>query len=141
MSNRIQDAILEGKIVAQPQADEGATYAGRIKKSDGVIDWSQSAAAIDRQVRAFNPWPVAQTTFLGEQLRCWGALPVAASADQGAVNELPGKVIAVDDDGIHVQTGDGVLVITEVQAPGRKKGMSVDVKSIPGQPGMRQEPC
>ncbi|MFO1409785.1 MAG: hypothetical protein U1F06_05320 [Steroidobacteraceae bacterium] len=60
----------------QPQPEAGVTYAAKLAKSEARIDWSRDAASIDRQVRAFNPWPVAETRLDGEQLRIWRALPL-----------------------------------------------------------------
>ena len=116
------DSILDGELVAVPQPDQGVTYAGRIAKADGLIDWSQSAASIARRIRAYNPWPVAQSTLDGESLRCWmavhsGAVPAGVAR--------AGEVLAVDPAGIHVQTGSGVLTLTEVQAAGRKRMSAV----------------
>jgi methionyl-tRNA formyltransferase len=98
---------------AQPQ--EGVTYASKIRKEEGVIDWSASAAAIDRTVRAFNPWPVAETRWDNRQLRIWEAEPKEASSDQ-----TPGTVIHCADAGIDVATGAGVLTLKRVQLAGRK---------------------
>jgi methionyl-tRNA formyltransferase len=118
------DAILDGSLEAQPQADTGPTYAGRIRKSDGVIDWRETAIHIDRQIHAYNPWPVAQTTLDGETLRCWqSALPDLQPAAQANV---PGKVLATTDAGITVQTGDGVVLLTLVQQAGRKQIPATD---------------
>lgn len=112
------DPILAGELQPEPQSDEGVTYAARLRKIDAVIDWQQSAVSIDRAIRAYIPWPVAQTTLHGTQLRCWSAEVAARAADRRAE---PGAVLGVNDAGILVQTGDGVLLLTEVQAPGRKR--------------------
>jgi methionyl-tRNA formyltransferase len=93
-------------------------YAGRINKADGIIDWSQSAIAIDRSIRAFNPWPVAQTLLDGELLRCWSAIPLDAA---GQASSSPGTVVSIDQRGVVVQTGDGLLILTEVQVAGKKR--------------------
>ena len=70
---------------------------------------------IDRQVRAFNPWPMAQTQWNGQQLRVWDAEPIESPATPG-----PGQVLATSAAGIDVGTGHGVLRLTRVQAAGRK---------------------
>ncbi len=64
-----------GRIAPVAQPTEGVTYAAKIRKEEAVIDWSQSAVSIARQVRAFNPWPVAETRWRGDQLRVWQADP------------------------------------------------------------------
>jgi len=111
------DALLDGSLAAVPQPDEGITHARLIKKSDGVIDWGGSAAVIDARIRAFNPWPVAQTTLDGDVLRCWMS---AATDGESAANAEPGAVVGIDGDALRVQTGAGQLLLQTVQAPGRK---------------------
>lgn len=115
------DAIAAGvaKPVAQPQ--EGATYAAKIRKEEALIDWSKSAVEIDRHVRAFNPWPIAETRWNGQQLRVWEAVPLDEKA-----SAAPGTVIATSSDGIDVATGDGTLRLTRVQAAGRKAMPAAD---------------
>jgi methionyl-tRNA formyltransferase len=112
------DAILASQLQAVPQQTTGVTYAGRIKKAEGIIDWSQGALAIDRRIRAFNPWPVAQTLLDGELLRCWSAIPLDSV---GQTSSPPGTVTGTEQRGIVVQTGDGLLILSEVQAPGKKR--------------------
>src|SRR5690606_31851721 len=73
------DSLAAGAAQARPQPDDGATYATKLSKEEAMIDWSRSALQIDRQVRAFNPWPVAQTLWQGQQLRIWEAAPGEAT--------------------------------------------------------------
>jgi methionyl-tRNA formyltransferase len=119
------DEILAGSLTPVDQDDAGATYAPRIDKAAAVIDWTQSAAAIDRQIRAYRPWPVAETTLAGEQLRCWRAGPLAAGEADERAGE-PGRVLAAGADGILVCTGDGWLSMTELQMPGRRRMSAAD---------------
>ncbi|HEY8540246.1 MAG TPA: methionyl-tRNA formyltransferase [Steroidobacteraceae bacterium] len=107
--------IADGTLTAKPQPSEGVTYAAKVTKEEARIDWRQPAIAIERRVRAFNPWPIAETTLQGQQLRIWEAVARPQSSDAS-----PGQVIAVDDQGIHVATGVGTLVLTRVQLAGRK---------------------
>jgi len=107
--------IADGSLEARAQPEEGVTYAAKITKDEARIDWTQPAATIDRQIRAFNPWPVAQTTLNDVQLRVWHAAPT-----QEATTATPGTVLDVDARGIRVATGNGVLVLTRVQLAGRK---------------------
>jgi methionyl-tRNA formyltransferase len=109
------DEILLGKATPRAQPAAGVTYAAKIRKEEAAIDWSRTAAEIDRQIRAFNPWPIAQTQWNGQQLRVWEAEPIDARAAQS-----PGKVLATSAAGIDVGTGAGVLRLTRVQAAGRK---------------------
>ncbi len=107
-------AILAGTLEPVPQDEAGACYAPRIEKRDAVLDWSQPAAALARRVRAFNPWPVAESrTTAGERLRIFEAEAVAAAARAPA-----GTIVATGPCGIDVATGDGILRLTSVQPPG-----------------------
>jgi methionyl-tRNA formyltransferase len=109
------EALASGTSTPRPQPAEGSTYAPKIRKEEALIDWSRSAAEIDRQVRAFNPWPVAETRWKGQQLRIWEAMPAASNSSAS-----PGTVTRADAVGIEVATGSGALKLTRVQAAGRK---------------------
>jgi methionyl-tRNA formyltransferase len=102
--------------VVQPAA--GVTYAEKIKKSEALIHWQQSAEQIDRQVRAFNPSPIAETRFNGGQLRVWDAEPIEAPA--GGRETMPGTVLTATHEGIDVVCGTGILRILRLQLAGRK---------------------
>jgi methionyl-tRNA formyltransferase len=109
------EQCLAGRLEAVRQPEEGATYAAKIRKQEAVIDWRQSAAQIDRQVRAFNPWPVAETRWQGQQLRIWEAESVAAD---GGVE--PGRVLEAKDGRLLVAAGEGALQLRRVQLAGRR---------------------
>ena len=109
------DAITQGTATPCAQPAEGVTYAAKIRKEEAAIDWSRSAVEIDRQIRAFDPWPVAETRWNGQQLRVWQATPIDSSA-----SATHGKVLGTSADGIDVGTGNGVLRLTRVQSAGRK---------------------
>lgn len=102
-----------GALAAAAQDERLVTYAHKLDKAEAAIDWHQSAVAISRQVRAFNPFPVAQSQLKGQVCRIWMA---TAEAGQGQ----PGEITAVQD-GILVGCGEGLLRITELQAPGGKR--------------------
>ncbi len=102
-----------------PQPEQGVTYAPKINKSEARIDWSLDAAHIWRQVRAFNPWPVAETRLSGQQLRIWDAQLHDAQGESGAARAA-GSVLAASAAGIDVACGHGVLRILRLQLAGRK---------------------
>lgn len=115
------EAIAAGTAQPRKQPEEGVTYAAKIRKEEALIDWSKSAIEIDRQVRAFNPWPIAETRWNGQQLRVWDALPLDKKT-----SATPGTVIATSSAGIEVATGDGTLQLTRVQLAGRKAMPAAD---------------
>ncbi|MGD2082386.1 MAG: methionyl-tRNA formyltransferase [Chromatiales bacterium] len=113
--------IADGSLSARPQDDELATYATKLSKEEAWIDWALPAVQIDRQVRAFNPWPVACTDWGGRTLRIWRAEPLA-----GSVTATPGTVIGCSRDGIDCAAGEGAVRIVELQAPGKRAMAAAD---------------
>lgn len=118
-------ALAADKLTPQAQADDGASYAGKIAKAEANIDWVLSATEIAQRVRAFNPWPVAQTLLNGQQFRVWRAITDDGLIDQGH----PGEVIELSAAGLVVQAGSGVLILQEVQLPGKPR---VAIQDMPG---------
>lgn len=108
-----------GKLKPIPQP-EGATYAAKISKEDGRMDWSQPAHQIWNRVRAFTPWPGSFTSFthLGQQriLKIWRALPITCPA-----SSPPGTVLDAGREGILVACGMDALLITELQREGSRR--------------------
>jgi len=115
--------FIEGKLKAEIQDESLVTYASKLNKQEAEIDWSNSAQQIERNVRAYNSYPVAFTQWLKKQktetLRVWQAEVLHESS-----NETMGTVIRSGREGIDVATGDGVLRLLQVQ-PAGKKTMSV----------------
>jgi methionyl-tRNA formyltransferase len=132
------DALNEGRVREVPQPSDGVTYAEKVNKTEALIDWQQDAMQVSRRVRAFNPWPVAETRFNGAQLRIWDAevrdaevrdagghdraapaTATAAGATAGS-GAAPGTVLAATDEGIDVACGRSTLRILRLQLAGRK---------------------
>jgi methionyl-tRNA formyltransferase len=112
--------LLRGEVRAEPQNPAEATYARNLTREDEKIDWSRSSREIFNRVRGLNPWPVAYTTWNGEVLKVWEAA-LSADASNGPIAETaPGTVLALDDRGITVRTGDGSILLTVVQPAGKK---------------------
>ncbi len=106
--------LLAGTSEAVSQRTELATLAPKIAKGDGMLDWHAPAVELERRVRAFNPWPVAEGLLdQGSRLRVWDAVVV----DVAASGARPGAIVAATRDGIDVATAAGVLRLTRVQPP------------------------
>ncbi len=117
--------LLAGRLTAVAQVAAGASYARRISKAEARIDWRESALVIARRVRAWNPWPVAETTLDGLQLRCFASEPLGAPPPDAG--RLPGEILGCDSHGIQVQTGEGRLRMLTVQLPGRQRVAAADL--------------
>jgi methionyl-tRNA formyltransferase len=113
------ERLARGELHSQPQPETGASYAPKLKKEEAALDWSQPARVLHCKIRAFNPYPIAVTTFRGKSLRLWdvGALDTGRESAPGVA---PGIVLVADKTGVRVQTGDGSLVLTRLQAEGGK---------------------
>ena len=108
--------IADETLAPRSQDDRSATYAHKIEKAEGRIDWRRSAVEIDRQVRAFNPWPVAFTSFDGDPLRVWETEVLTGDTERA----VPGTVVQSSKDGVDVATGEGLLRITKLQPAGKR---------------------
>jgi methionyl-tRNA formyltransferase len=117
----VLSGLARGALTARPQPAEGVTYAARIDKAEGRIDWAQEAIRIERQVRAFNPEPVAEARLDGEQLRIFSASALEPNGSEATVkNRDIGAIVDIIDGKMIVQCGRGRLAVTEVQRPGRR---------------------
>lgn len=112
-------ALRQGTLTEVAQPREGVSYAAKIDKAEAPIRWGRHAEEIWRQVRAFNPSPVAETRFEGKQLRIWEAEAVD-SPDLSGSGMPPGSVLTATREGIDVVCGTGVLRILKLQLAGRK---------------------
>ncbi|HCB14631.1 MAG TPA: methionyl-tRNA formyltransferase [Gammaproteobacteria bacterium] len=108
--------LLAGRLVPQLQDNALATYASKLSKTDLELNWNRPALELERQVLAFNPYPVAHTRLDGSTLRIWRA----AAHEEEPATAPPGTVLREEISGIAVATGSGVLHLTEVQLPGGK---------------------
>ena len=115
MVKAMQDLLKNSRLPSEPQDECLVTYAHKLEKSESKIDWRKSVDEISRQVRAFNPFPVATAQFRGETCRIW-----FANALNEKTHKNYGEIIALSAN-IHAACGDGVLAITELQMPGGKR--------------------
>lgn len=114
----VLDNLENGKFPPEPQQDDQANYADKLSKEEAKLDWAQSAAQLERNIRAFNPAPVAFLTVLvnGNEER----VKVYEAAVEPAQNQAAGTILSVDKTGICIATADGVLNITRLQPSGKK---------------------
>jgi methionyl-tRNA formyltransferase len=119
------------RLTATPQPAEGVTYAHKLDKAEARLDFRQSAIELERQVRAFDPWPVAEGEIAGEPLRIW-----AAQAIELDHHATPGSVLAAGRDGIDLACGRGALRVTALQRAGGKRIGAIDY--LNARPELRQ---
>ncbi|QXC34716.1 MULTISPECIES: methionyl-tRNA formyltransferase [Aeromonas] len=113
------DAMAAGNTTAEPQDDALANYAQKLSKEEARIDWTMDAVAIERCIRAFNPWPISWCEVAGQTIKVWQAEVIEHEHGQSA-----GTLLKADKQGIDIATGKGVLRLLTLQPPG-KKAMSV----------------
>jgi methionyl-tRNA formyltransferase len=112
---RVLPGWLAGEITPAPQPVEGVTYAPRVEKEDGRIRWDEPADVIERRTRAYHPWPSAYTTWDGRLLKI-----VRAAASKEQRGGGPAGTVVHGPDGVGVITGNGVLLLEEVQLAGKR---------------------
>ncbi len=107
-----------GGLTPVRQPEQGITYAHKIEKQEAAIDWAQSAAVIERRIRAFNPFPGAASQLAGESIKFWTATVLPDRTLPGGA--VPGQILAAGADGVDIAAIDGVLRVTRLQKPGGK---------------------
>ncbi|MES2877570.1 MAG: methionyl-tRNA formyltransferase [Pseudomonadota bacterium] len=123
-----------GALQPVPQPAEGITYAHKIEKHEAAIDWSQAATLIAQRVRAFNPFPIANSDLKGETFKIWSASVQPGSPPAGTEY---GSILAVAPEGIAVAAMNSIVNITELQRPGGKRLSVADfLRGFDLRPGM-----
>lgn len=105
--------LVRGELRGEKQDDSLATYAHKLNKDEARIDWQQPATELDRQIRAFNPWPISHAQLNGETVKVLSAVPEQASGPAGTI-------LSANKDGLTVACGEGALRLTRLQMPGGK---------------------
>jgi methionyl-tRNA formyltransferase len=127
------ERLCAGTLKAEAQDDALSTYAPMMKKEDGRIDWSRSAQAIHNQVRGLDPWPGAFTHLDGEVLKLARTRPEAGEGE-------PGTVFSAGSDGVRIACGEGILLVRELQLPGKRRLAARDfLQGKPLSPGTTLE--
>ena len=122
------DGLADHRLNASAQPSEGVTYADKLSKAGAFVHWQESALSIERQIRAFNPWPIAQTHLDGEVIRLWQA---QALPEQSVVQE-PGTIVQADRQAVLVATGEGLLALQQLQRPGGRPMAAMElINSLP----------
>lgn len=125
--------LQNGSAQAQQQDDSQSNYAPKLSKEEAALNWQLSAEVLARQVRAFNPFPVAHTKPAGssddQRIRVW-----AASAKPQTANAIPGTLCHIDEQGLWIACGEGQLVLQHLQLPGKKAMAVSDI--LRGHPGL-----
>jgi len=108
-------------LISTPQPDEGVTYAHKLDKAEARLDFTRPAIELERTVRAFDPWPVAEGEIAGEHVRIWAARAIERQHDAPT-----GSVLAAGREGIELACGEGALRVTALQRPGGKRISAAD---------------
>lgn len=123
---RVLTAIENNQIKITAQNDAQSTYAKKITKAEGKIDWHKSAQEIDCMIRAFNPWPIAYTEIDGITVRIWQA-EIENATKENSIDTKPGTIKQANKNGIDVVTGKGILRLLKIQLPGGKPLLAKEI--------------
>ena len=115
LAEGLRRVIAGERLHATPQPATGATYAHKLEKAEAELDFSRPAIELERKVRAFDPWPVAEAEIADERVRVWAAL--ALPSPESRVPS-PGSIMTASKSGIDIACGEGVLRILKLQRAG-----------------------
>lgn len=118
--------LTDGTFTAEPQDDTQSNYAEKLSKEEAKLDWQLSAAQLERNIRAFNPWPMAYLQLTDEQGNPQ-TLKVYQATVLPSVSQTPGTIISADKNGIQIATADGVLNLLQLQPAGKKPMSAQDL--------------
>ena len=118
--------LTDGTFTAEPQDDMQSNYAEKLSKEEAKLDWQLSAAQLERNIRAFNPWPMAYLQLTDEQGNPQ-TLKVYQATVLPSVSQIPGTIISADKNGIQIATADGVLNLLQLQPAGKKPMSAQDL--------------
>jgi methionyl-tRNA formyltransferase len=113
----VLESLVKGTAVARAQAASGVTHAAKLTRAESRLDWNQAAATLDRRIRGFNPWPVAEAQLAGEIVKLLLSRVAVAGTTTDAA---PGTVLGLMGDALQVACGNGVLELLQLQRAGRK---------------------
>ena len=123
------DGLQAGTLHATPQPAEGVTWADKLTREEARLDWQQPAQRLDRQIRAFNPWPAAHALYAGEPVKLLRSRVLSGVAPVGVV---PGTVLGLQDGSLAVACGQGLLGIDQLQRAGRRAVAAQDFANAEG---------
>lgn len=132
-STALIEALAEieaGQSVAVPQPEDGLTYAEKITKDEGMIQWALPALQLQRTLRAFDPFPGCSTSYKGEPLKCFD--PLCVNHPSAGEGKAAGTVLGVGSEGIIIQTGQGALLLATLQKAGSKRGPAAQIAQSMG---------
>ena len=109
--------LAKGSIKKRKQDDSLATYASKLTKEHGLLNWSWPAERLCGLIRGLDPWPGAFTYYNGKMLKLFGCF----LADEGRAVSVPGRIKGLTEKGLEIETGKGAIIVSEIQAPGKKR--------------------
>ena len=119
LADGLRRVVAGESLHATPQFETGATYANKLDKAEAKLDFSRPAIELERKVRAFDPWPVAEAEVAGERVRVWRAEP-RDSGPGARSTQKPGEIVAAGKHGIEIACGEGVLRVLKLQRAGAR---------------------